>query len=138
MSTDPKPTVRVVAALIYDERGRVLVTQRPAGKSRAGQWEFPGGKIEAGESGADALRRELREELGVQVTAARSLLELAHEYPEQQVLLSAWVVDAMQGVPCGREGQRLRWALPAALRALPLLPADLPIVVWLENTQQAH
>jgi 8-oxo-dGTP diphosphatase len=130
--------VRVVAALIYDERGRVLVTQRPAGKSRAGQWEFPGGKIEGGESGAEALRRELREELGVQVTAAHALLELAHEYPEQQVLLSAWVVDAMRGVPCGREGQRLRWALPAALRALPLLPADLPIVAWLENTQQAH
>jgi len=133
-----RPTVRVVAALIYDELGRVLVTQRPAGKSRAGQWEFPGGKIEAGESGADALRRELREELGVQVTAARSLLELAHEYPEQQVLLSAWIVEAMQGVPCGLEGQRLRWALPAALRSLPLLPADLPIVEWLENAHQEH
>ena len=133
-----RPTVRVVAALIYDELGRVLVTQRPAGKSRAGQWEFPGGKIEGGESGAEALRRELREELGVQVTAARSLLELAHEYPEQQVLLSAWIVEAMQGVPCGLEGQSLRWALPAALRSLPLLPADLPIVEWLENAHQEH
>jgi 8-oxo-dGTP diphosphatase len=138
VSIDPKPTVRVVAALIYDEFGRVLITQRPPGKSLAGQWEFPGGKIEAGESDAAALRRELHEELGVQVTAARALLELAHEYPERHVWLSAWVVEAMQGVPSGLEGQRLQWALPSALRSLPLLPADLPIVAWLEHTHQVN
>ena len=138
MLAGPKPTVHVVAALIYDEFGRVLVAQRPAGKPLAGQWEFPGGKIEAGESGAEALRRELNEELGVQVIAARSLLELAHEYPDQQVLLSAWVVDAMHGVPAGLEGQRLQWTRPDALRSLPLLHADLPIVDWLESRHQAN
>ena len=130
-----KPTVRVVAAVIYDDHRRVLVTQRPRGKALAGQWEFPGGKIEDGESGAEALRRELREELGVQVTSARQLFELAHEYAERHVLLSVWMVDQIAGVPAGLEGQRLRWESPSGLRAMPLLRADLPIVEWLEASK---
>ena len=131
-----KPAIRVVAAVIYDGLSRVLVAQRPAGKPLAGYWEFPGGKVEAGESDADALRRELREELGVQMGAARAVLELTHDYPERQVRLSVWVVDGLQGEPSGLEGQRLEWALPAALRSLPLLPADMPVVEWLEANQQ--
>ena len=130
---DLKPTVRVVAAVIYDDARRVLVTQRPVGKALAGQWEFPGGKTEAGESDAQALRRELREELGVQVSAARPLLELAHEYSERHVELSVWMVEEFSGVPAGLEGQQLQWAQPTALRSLPLLRADLPIVEWLER-----
>lgn len=129
--------MRVVAAVIYDDQRRVLVTQRPAGKALAGEWEFPGGKLEAGEEDAAALRRELREELGVQVTAARALFELSHEYPERHVQLSIWMVEDYAGVPAGLEGQPLRWERPAALRALPLLRADLPIVEWLENTDNA-
>jgi 8-oxo-dGTP diphosphatase len=129
-----KPTVRVVAAVMRDEQRRVLVTQRPAGKELAGQWEFPGGKLEAGEADEAALRRELREELGVQVSAARAAYLLTHEYPERHVELSVWLVDEYAGVPAGLEGQQLRWERPAALRALPLLPADLPIVAWLEAT----
>ena len=125
--------MRVVAAVIYDERRRVLVTQRPAGKALAGQWEFPGGKLEAGESGAEALRRELGEELGVQLNAARPLFELVHEYAERHVELSVWVVDEFAGVPTGLEGQKLRWVPPSELRSMPLLPADLPIVEWLER-----
>ena len=131
-----KPAIRVVAAVIYDGLSRVLVAQRPAGKPLAGYWEFPGGKVEAGESDADALRRELREELGVQMGAARAVLELTHDYPERQVRLSVWVVDGLQGAPSGLEGQCLEWALPAALRSLPLLPADMPVVEWLEANQQ--
>jgi len=128
-----KPTVRVVAAVIYDEAQRVLVAQRPEGKALAGQWEFPGGKTEDGESDASALRRELHEELGVQVDAARPLLEFSHEYSERHVQLSVWLVERFSGAPAGREGQRLRWVRPAALRSLPLLRADLPIVEWLER-----
>jgi 8-oxo-dGTP diphosphatase len=128
-----KPTVRVVAAVIYDGARRVLVAQRPDGKALAGQWEFPGGKTEAGESDRSALRRELHEELGVQLEAARPLLELSHEYAERHVLLSVWLVERFNGTPAGREGQRLQWVAPAELRALPLLRADLPIVDWLER-----
>jgi 8-oxo-dGTP diphosphatase len=129
-----KPTVRVVAAVMRDEQLRVLVTQRPAGKTLAGQWEFPGGKVEAGEADEAALRRELREELGVQVSAARAGYVLTHEYPERHVELAVWLVDAYAGVAAGLEGQALRWERPAALRALPLLSADLPIIDWLEAT----
>jgi 8-oxo-dGTP diphosphatase len=132
-----KPTVRVVAAVIYDDRRRVLVTQRTAGKSLAGCWEFPGGKVESGESDAAALRRELYEELGVQVSAAHPAIELAHEYAERHVQLSVWVVERLQGVPAGLEGQPLQWTLPAQLRSMRLLPADLPIVEWLERAPQS-
>jgi 8-oxo-dGTP diphosphatase len=128
-----KPTVRVVAAVIYDSQRRVLISERPAGKVLAGQWEFPGGKREAGESGEAALRRELREEIGVQATSLRPVFELSHEYPERHVELAVWVVDEYSGVPAGLEGQQLRWESPAALRTMPLLPADLPIVDWLES-----
>jgi 8-oxo-dGTP diphosphatase len=129
-----KPTLRVVAAVMRDEQHRVLVTQRPAGKTLAGQWEFPGGKVEAGEADEAALRRELREELGVQVSAARAGYVLRHEYPERHVELAVWLVDAYAGVATGLEGQALRWERPAALRGLPLLGADLPIIDWLEAT----
>ncbi len=132
-----KPTVRVVAAVIYDQQRRVLVTQRPVGKTLEGEWEFPGGKVEVGEADADALRRELREELGVQVRSARALFELAHEYPERHVQLAIWMVEDYTGAPAGLEGQPLRWEPPAALRTLPLLRADLPIVDWLENMNNA-
>jgi 8-oxo-dGTP diphosphatase len=132
-----KPTVRVVAAVIHDERRRVLVTQRPAGKALAGQWEFPGGKVEGGEPELAALGRELREELGIRVAAARPLRTLTHEYPERHVELSVWIVDGYDGIAAGLEGQPLRWEHPSALRALPLLPADLPIVDWLENLEPA-
>jgi len=128
-----KPTIRVVAAVIYDSLGRVLIAERPAGKSLAGCWEFPGGKVEDGESGAAALRRELLEELGVRAGALRWVLGLKHEYPERHVDLGVWVVDQYTGVPVGLEGQKLRWEAPAALRSVALLPADQPIVEWLER-----
>ena len=128
-----KPTVRVVAAVIYDSQRRVLISERPAGKTLAGCWEFPGGKIEAGESAEGALRRELLEELGVRASALRAVFELRHEYPERHVELAVFVVDAYSGVPAGLEGQALRWESPAALRSVALLPADLPIIEWLER-----
>ncbi len=128
-----KPTIRVVAAVIYDPEGRVLVSQRPAGKSLAGRWEFPGGKIEPEENAKAALKRELLEELGIRASALRPVFELEHEYPERHVELSVWVVDQYSGVPAGLEGQPLRWERPAALRSIGMLPADLPIIDWLER-----
>ncbi len=123
----------MVAAVIYDPEGRVLVAQRPAGKSLAGCWEFPGGKIEPEENGQAALQRELLEELGIRASALRPVFELRHEYPERHVELSVWEVDRYTGVPEGLEGQELRWERPAGLRSIGMLPADLPIIDWLES-----
>ena len=89
--------MRVVAAVLRDATGRVLVSQRPAGKHHAGFWEFPGGKLEAGESARVGLDRELREELGIEVRAAHELLTLEHEYPDKRVYLAVWTVDDHAG-----------------------------------------
>jgi 8-oxo-dGTP diphosphatase len=127
----PKPGIEVVAAILADTQGRVLVTQRPAGKALAGYWEFPGGKLEPGEVAEAALRRELAEELGVQAGRCRAWMSLEHAYPERHVRLAVWRVDDWQGTPVGREGQALQWLAPAALAAVGLLPADLPIAARL-------
>jgi 8-oxo-dGTP diphosphatase len=123
----------VVAAVLHDGDGRVLVAQRPPGKAHAGEWEFPGGKRHTSESELDCLARELREELGVEVASAdcTPMLELEHRYPERHVRLHVWNVTHWVGVPSGREGQALRWLAPTALHTVPLLPADEPIVKWL-------
>lgn len=128
MATDEKPTIRVVAAALFDPLGRVLIAQRPAGKAMAGRWEFPGGKIDSGESELDALERELREELGVDVTRAERMLELRHEYPERHVELCMWHVREYRGVPEPRDGQALKWVMPEELAHEDLLEADRPIV----------
>lgn len=129
--------LRVVAAILWDAAGRVLVNERPAGKPLAGYWEFPGGKLEAGESEAECVVRELREELGVEVAAQHALGALAHQYPEQYVLLGVHVVDQHSGQPEARDGQRLCWAGMAELEQLPLLPADRPIVETLRRVMAA-
>jgi 8-oxo-dGTP diphosphatase len=126
-----KPSIEVVAAILTDAEGRVLLAQRPPGKLLAGYWEFPGGKLEPGEGAEAALRRELAEELGIQVLACSDWLTLNHEYPERHVLLRVWRVQAHAGVPVGREGQALQWLAPRALAAVGLLPADLPIAARL-------
>ena len=131
-----KPTVRVVAAVLYDADSRVLVSRRPAGKALAGKWEFPGGKLEAGEAPSKALQRELHEELGIRVRASRRLMALEHEYPDRHVALSVWRVERYEGTPVGMEGQVLRWVTPTELRALELLPADAPIVDWVAKDLQ--
>lgn len=123
-------TITVVAAVLRDEQGRVLLAQRPPGKEMAGKWELPGGKVKAGESLHDALVRELDEELGVRTTHSRPLLQLAHDYPERRVVLHAREARCC-GAPRSREGQALRWVNPQdreAFAALDLLEADGPIV----------
>ena len=122
------PTLAVVAALLKDGQGRVLVNQRPAGKPWAGYWEFPGGKIEAGETPQAALERELQEELGLKLQAAQAWLQLSHDYPERRVELQVWRVRRYSGAPQAHEGQAFAWVRPEALGELDLLPADAPIV----------
>jgi mutator protein MutT len=121
-------TIHVVAAAVMDTRGRVLIAQRPAGKHLAGMWEFPGGKVEPGEARVDALRRELMEELGIEIETPRPLLRLRHTYPYGTVLLDVWVVRRYQGEPRSLDGQALRWCGRSELGAAGLLPADRPII----------
>jgi len=106
----------------------VLIAERPAGKPMAGWWEFPGGKLEAGEPAFDALKRELQEELGIRARHAYRLLRFSHRYPEREVELDVWRVTAWDGMPASQEGQHLEWVLPEELRDWQLLPADEPII----------
>ncbi len=123
--------LRVVAGILRDAEGRVLIAQRPPGKLLAGHWEFPGGKVAAGETDAAALARELGEELGIAVRGSHELLSLVHDYPERRVQLHVHAVDGFDGEPRGLEGQALKWVAPAGLGAEDLLPADGPIVNYL-------
>ena len=127
----PRPLVPVVAAALFDGAGRVLIAQRPAGKVLAGRWEFPGGKVAAGESEGNALTRELREELGVEVIAARPFMRLTHAYEDRDVELSLWIVERFAGSALALDGQSLKWVEPAALAAEDILEADRPFIVAL-------
>ena len=121
-------SVRVVAGVLRDRDGRILISKRPAGKHMAGYWEFPGGKIATGESGEQALARELSEELGVSLRRCHPLLQLRHDYTDRVVELDVFVVDDYQGEPSSREAQPLKWVSASDLNAHGLLPADRPIV----------
>lgn len=120
--------VLVVAAALYDEGGRVLIAQRPAGKHMAGRWEFPGGKVGAGEGELAALTRELREELGIDVLAAKPLMRLKHSYIDRDVELSLWIVERYAGIPRALDAQALKWVAPQLLKDEDLLEADRPFV----------
>ena len=120
--------ILVVAAALYDARGRVLIAQRPSGKHLAGRWEFPGGKVGVGETESAALTRELREELGIEVLVSRPFMRLTHSYTDRSVELSMWIVERYTGAPRGLDGQQLRWVEPGALAGEDLLEADRPFV----------
>lgn len=123
----------MVAAAIFDAAGRVLIAERPAGKPMAGRWEFPGGKIAEGETGDAALRRELREELGIEVVDAEWRMALVHAYPEREVELAFHVVTAFTGDPQPLDGQRLRWVALDRLHDQNILEADLPFIQALQD-----
>jgi 8-oxo-dGTP diphosphatase len=125
--------ILVVAAALYDLDGRILIAQRPPGKHMAGRWEFPGGKVDAGESEAIALARELREELGIEVTSSRPFMRLAHSYNDRNVELSMWLVDSYRGEPQSLDGQGLKWVEPARLGEEDILEADKPFVEALQR-----
>ena len=128
--------IAVAAAVIRGADGRVLIARRPLDKHQGGLWEFPGGKIEPGETAEAALGRELQEELGIQVRAARPLIRIHHEYPDKQVLLDVWEVTAFDGEPHGAEGQPLAWVRPQDLPAYEFPAANRPIVAAARLPQQ--
>jgi 8-oxo-dGTP diphosphatase len=127
--------VLVSAVALIDADGRVLLAQRPSGKSMAGLWEFPGGKVEAGETPEAALIRELKEELGIDTwqSCLAPLTFASHAYPDLHLLMPLFACRKWQGTATPREGQTLAWVRPAALRDYPMPPADLPLIPILRD-----
>ena len=125
----------VAAVALVDTDGRVLLAQRPAGKSMAGLWEFPGGKVNAGETPEAALIRELAEELGIEVRASSlaPLTFVSHAYPRFHLLMPLYLCREWSRTPMPREGQRLGWVWVADLSEYPMPPADLPLVARLRQ-----
>ena len=120
--------VHVAVGVILDPAGNILITRRASGTHQGGLWEFPGGKVESGESLQLALARELREELGIVPVRTSALLQVAHDYGDKSVLLDVHVVWEHQGEARGLEQQPLAWVAPDALAQYPFPAANLPIV----------
>jgi 8-oxo-dGTP diphosphatase len=130
-NTDPsRRLLLVAAAALIDGEGRVLIAQRPAHKSLGGLWEFPGGKVEPGESPEAALVRELWEELDVRVEADAldPFAFASHAYEDFHLLMPLYMLKKWHGTPHAKEAQALMWARPEDLRAYPMPPADVPLV----------
>src|SRR6516164_2978347 len=124
------PIVLVAAVALVDADGRELLAERPAGKSMAGLWEFPGGKVNASETPEAALIRELSEELGIDVAASclAPFTFASHTYPDFHLLMPLYVCRKWSGIPSAREGQLLAWVRPERLADYPMPPADGPLV----------
>jgi 8-oxo-dGTP diphosphatase len=122
--------VLVVACALVDADGRILIAERPEGKKMAGLWEFPGGKVEAGETPEATLVRELREELGIETKSAclAPLTFASHAYEDWHILMPLYVCRRWEGIPQPREGQALKWVRAKELRQYPMPPADLPLI----------
>ena len=127
--------VLVSAVALVDADGRVLLAQRPAGKPMAGLWEFPGGKVDPGETPETALIRELAEELGIDVAASclAPFTFASHSYPDFHLLMPLYVCRKWSGIPAAREGQCFAWVRPARLGDYPMPPADKPLVAMLRD-----
>ncbi len=132
---DARPVVLVAAVAMIDPDGRVLLARRPEGKSMAGLWEFPGGKVEAGETPEAALDRELREELGVEicVPCLAPLSFASHAYDDFHLLMPLYSLRKWDGIARPREGQELAWVRPERLRDYAMPPADAPLVAALQD-----
>ena len=130
-----RPLVLVAAVALVDADGRVLLAQRPEGKSMAGLWEFPGGKVEPGETPEAALMRELEEELGIATWASclAPLTFASHAYERFHLLMPLFACRRWEGTLTPREGQRLAWVRPQRLRDYPMPPADLPLIPILRD-----
>ena len=120
--------IHVVAGALFDSQGRILIAQRPPGKHMAGGWEFPGGKLELDEQPLAGLKRELQEELGVEVLEATPLIAYEHGYSDRRVLLDLWLVSRYAGQPRSVEGQPLQWVTIDELETVGLLEADRPMI----------
>ncbi|WP_028035909.1 8-oxo-dGTP diphosphatase MutT [Chelativorans sp. J32] len=133
MENSEKPILLVAACALIDADGRILLAQRPEGKSMAGLWEFPGGKVEAGETPEETLIRELHEELGIEtkVECLAPLTFASHSYERFHLLMPLYVCRRYQGTPRSREGQALKWVRPRNLRDYDMPPADEPLIPFL-------
>jgi 8-oxo-dGTP diphosphatase len=131
----PKPMLLVAAAALVDTDGRVLICQRPEGKQLAGLWEFPGGKVEVGETPEACLIRELNEELGIQVTHAclAPFVFASHEYEGFHLLMPLYLCRRWTGQIEALEHKALAWVKPSKLTDYPMPPADAPLVAWLRD-----
>jgi 8-oxo-dGTP diphosphatase len=142
MTVQSRPIVEVAVGILLKEGKEVLMGKRPEGKPYAGYWEFPGGKLEAGESVALALHRELKEELGIVISLNPShfseLITLEHDYPHAYVRLHVCLVQQWQGEPTGLENQALFWqsVFHSKLTVDPVLPAAWPMIEYLQNYLQ--
>lgn len=127
--------VLVSAVALVDRDGRVLLTQRPEGKSMAGLWEFPGGKVEQGETPEAALVRELQEELGIETwnSCLAPLTFASHAYADFHLLMPLFVCRKWQGLPHPKEGQAMAWVAPGRLRDYPMPHADVPLIPILRD-----
>ncbi len=139
-SSDPRAAgalnlVIVAAVALIDVDGRVLIARRPAGKAMAGLWEFPGGKLDPGETPEAALVRELQEELGIDTrqSCLAPLTFASHSYPDFQLLMPLYACRIWRGEMTPREGQELAWVRPARLGDYPMPPADEPLVAMLRD-----
>ncbi|MGR3373684.1 8-oxo-dGTP diphosphatase MutT [Pseudooceanicola nanhaiensis] len=128
-------TVLVSAVALIDVDGRILLTQRPEGKSLAGLWEFPGGKVEPGETPEAALIRELQEELGIDTwqSCLAPLTFASHSYEDLHLLMPLFACRKWNGTPQGKEGQALKWVRSKDLRSYPMPPADEPLIPILRD-----
>jgi 8-oxo-dGTP diphosphatase len=133
LTEGPLPLLLVVACALVDADGRVLLSQRPEGKTLAGLWEFPGGKVDPGETPEQALVRELKEELGIETKVAclAPLTFASHSYEKFHLLMPLYVCRRFHGAPAPREGQKLKWVRPRDMRAYPMPPADEPLIAHL-------
>ncbi|SIQ71240.1 8-oxo-dGTP diphosphatase [Rhizobium sp. RU33A] len=135
MSDVKKPILLVAACALVDTDNRILLAQRPEGKSLAGLWEFPGGKVEAGETPEETLVRELEEELGIKTKVAclAPLTFASHTYETFHLLMPLYICRRYEGIPQGQEGQAIKWVKAKALRDYPMPPADEPLIPVLQD-----
>ncbi len=125
--------IHVVAGILQDGEGRILLAERIGDSPLAGLWEFPGGKVTADELPGTALQRELKEELGIDISSFEHLMNVQHDYQDRRVALEFYVVNDWSGVPAGLDGQKLRWEHTTAIRPEDLLPADAPVLAALQR-----
>ncbi|GJM12398.1 MAG: 7,8-dihydro-8-oxoguanine-triphosphatase [Pseudohongiella sp.] len=121
-------TVHVAVGVVLNDNSEVLIALRPIQSHQGGLWEFPGGKVEAGESVEQALQRELEEELGIKVLSCSALMQISHQYTDKSVRLDVWRVEKFSGTPKGREGQAIEWRALSQLKASDFPQANEAII----------